>query len=141
MIIAGETREIIAENAESIIATFIEEANNGEIDLTGFNAFWTFTKKQVMASFRVFEEDLNYVSPACNKSSKGLLCSKCVCGYMNHISDEAIANINNILNLATAQSLELFGVDLEPYIKEFMETDISSWKIDHSCSGFQGKGD
>ena len=57
---------------------------------------------------------------------------------MNHISDEAIENTNNILNLATAQSLKLFGVDLEPYIKEFMETDILSWKIDHLCSGFQG---
>ena len=57
---------------------------------------------------------------------------------MNHISDEAIENVNNILNLATDQSLELFGVDLKPYIKEFMETDIVSWSIDHSCSGFQG---
>ena len=138
MTIAGETREIIAENAESIIATFIEEANNGEIDLTGFNAFWTFTKNQVKASFRVFEKDLDYVSPVCNKGYKGLLCSKCVCGYMNHVSDEAIENANNILNLAAAQSFGLFGVDLEPYIKEFMETDIVSWSIDHSCSGFQG---
>ena len=57
-------------DAESIIATFIEEANNGEIDLTGFNAFWTFTKKEAMASFRDFEEDIDDVSPACTKRSE-----------------------------------------------------------------------
>merc|ERR550532_3065120 len=56
--VAGNSMVLNATNAEFVIATIIEEANKGKIDLNGFSSFWTFTKQQIYATLRSLETEL-----------------------------------------------------------------------------------
>jgi hypothetical protein len=60
--VAGRTMELNATNAEVIFGTIIDEANNGEIDLNGFRAFWNFVRQELNATLGATETELQPVA-------------------------------------------------------------------------------
>ena len=125
-----------ATNAEFVIATIIEEANKGKIDLNGFSSFWTFTKQQIYATLRSVENDLKPSELACQiivESEKNFKCSPCVCEYRNTLLDDTVEKVQDFLEYAKSQCMNLYGTDLSPYITEFMEEEILPWSQENSC--------
>ena len=99
--VAGNSMVLNSTNAEVIIGTLIEEANNGKIDLNGFSSFWTFVKQQVNATLGKIETELEPVDPACeggNDTVKGLTCSKCVCKYRNSVIALALKEAEQVID-------------------------------------------
>ena len=132
--------ELNATNVEVIIGTVIEEANNGKIDLNGFSSFWTFIKQNVNATLGAIENELKPVAPACggfNKNSNGLSCSKCVCEYRNSIIDKVVIKVQETLEMAKTEAMNLYDTDLTPYIVKFMGKVVQPWKEEHSCMGYK----
>lgn len=92
--------ELIATNAEVIIGTVIEEANNGKIDLNGFSSFWTFVKQQINATIGASEPELNAVAPACGGVTQqpgGLTCTLCVCDYRTKVISRTLEKVAQVI--------------------------------------------
>ena len=129
-----------ATNAEFVIATIIEEANKGKIDLNGFSSFWTFTKQQIYATLRSVETELKPSELACEivaelatEKKRNFKCSACVCEYRNSLLDDTVEQVQGALEFAKAQCMNLYGTDLSPYITEFMDTEILPWSQENGC--------
>ena len=120
--------ELNATNVEVIIGTVIEEANNGKIDLNGFSSFWTFIKQEINATLGAIENELKPVAQACTKNGKGLTCSKCVCEYRNNIIDQVIVQVEDKLEMAKTEAMNLYQTDLAPFIADFMHKVVSHGK-------------
>jgi len=133
--VAGTSRELNATNAEVIIGTVIEEANKGQIDLTGFESFWTFAKQDIIAKLGAFEKDFDLVVDNCEPVDAGYHCTTCVCSYRNGVIEEALAEADLLLELAKSQGLSLYGVDLGPQISEFREKTLEPWETKNICNG------
>ena len=142
MTVAGNSMKLNATNVEIIFGTVIEEANKGEIDLNGFSSFWTFIKQQIYASLGHVETELKPSESACEGSNAtttvdhmrlGMKCSSCVCEYRNTIVEETIIQVEDTLELAKLQCMDLFATDLSPYITEFMEQEVLPWSHGQSC--------
>ena len=135
--VAGNSMELNATNVEVIIGTVIEEANNGKIDLNGFSSFWTFIKQEINATLGAIENELKPVAQACmeNENGKGLTCSKCVCEYRNNIIDKVIVQVQDKLEMAKTEAMNLYQTDLAPYIADFMNKVVLPWEEKFSCVG------
>jgi len=135
--VAGNTMVLNATNAEVIIGTVIAEANNGQIDLNGFSSFWSFIQQEVNATLGSVEAELKPVASACggqNKNIRGLKCSTCVCEYRNNLIALALDQIEQTLQLAKTEAMNLYQTDLSPYITKFMDRVVNVWQSEHSCS-------
>ena len=131
--------ELNATNVEVIIGTVIEEANNGKIDLNGFSSFWTFIKQEINATLGAIENELKPVAQACTKNGKGLTCSKCVCEYRNNIIDKVIVQVEDKLEMAKTEAMNLYQTDLAPFIADFLHKVVMPWQETFSCVGQQEK--
>ena len=138
--VAGNSMILNATNAEFVIATIIEEANKGKIDLNGFSSFWTFTKQQIYATLRSVETELKPSELACEivaelaaAKTRNFKCSACVCEYRNSLLDDTVEQVQGALEFAKAQCMNLYGTDLSPYITEFMDTEILPWSQENGC--------
>ena len=95
--VASQSFVLNATNAEVIIGTVIEEANNGKIDLNGFSTFWTFVRQQVNATLGATETELQPIASACHFQSRvGLSCSGCVCDYRNKLVSNSVAEVEKV---------------------------------------------
>jgi len=133
--VAGMSRELNASNAEVIIGTVIEEANKGQIDLTGFDSFWTYIKQDIISKLGDVEKDFNPISDNCEDTGSGYHCSMCVCFYRNSIIDGALAQVSQTLELARSQALSIYGVNLDAEINDFYEDTIDPWDVANTCVG------
>ena len=134
--VAGNSMILNATNAEVIIGTVIAEANNGVIDLNGVNAFWSFVQQKVNSTLGATEAELKPVAPACGgqkKNPNGLTCSNCVCEYRNNVINDAITQVEALLENAKNEAMNLYNTDLTPYIEKFMERSVNVWKESQSC--------
>ena len=131
--------ELNATNVEVIIGTVIEEANNGKIDLNGFSSFWTFIKQEINATLGAIENELKPVAQACTENEKGLTCSKCVCEYRNNIIDKVIVQVEDKLEMAKTEAMNLYQTDLAPFIADFLHKVVMPWQETFSCVGQQEK--
>ena len=123
---------------EVIIGTVIAEANNGMIDLNGFTSFWSFIQQEVNATLGAIEAELKPVSPACGGQNRnkngGLKCSTCVCEYRNNVIESVMIQIEQTLQMAKTEAMNLYETDLSPYITKFMDRIVHVWRDEHSCS-------
>lgn len=133
--VAGMSRELNASNAEVIIGTVVEEANKGQIDLTGFESFWTYVKQDIISKLGITEETFKPISENCEEMDVGFHCSSCVCSYRNSIVDGTIAEINQILELARSQALTMYGVNIDDKIDMFTGDTLLPWSNKNSCKG------
>ena len=67
--VGGISLELNSTTAEVIISTVIEEANEGEIDLTGFQAFWNLVTWQVDNEIVQSSKSLDISLPLCETSN------------------------------------------------------------------------
>ena len=134
--VAGASRELNASNAEAIIATVIEEANKGQIDLTGFESFWTYTKEDIIVRLGRAAQDFDKVSENCEQLSPelGFSCSPCVCSYRNSSIEETLVSIDSQLDFAKSQAESLFGINIDRQIGEFYDETILPWEAEQTCS-------
>ena len=128
--------ELNATNVEVIFGTIIGEANNGEIDLNGFRAFWNFVKQELNATLGATDTELKPVASACARwqSSNRLFCSNCVCEYRNSIITGTISQVESTLERAKTEAMNFYGTDLTPYIEEFMAKVIVKWQEEMQCN-------
>ena len=138
--VAGQSRELNATNAESIIETVITEANKGKIDLGGFDTFWEYTKSEIKITLRSSAEELEPISPNCNLLSEetGYECTGCVCSYRSKMVENALAEVDQMLNIAKTQAKSMFNIDLDQYIPEFLEEIVNPWNAKNKCSSGSG---
>lgn len=84
------------------------------------------------------EAELKPVSPACGGQNKnkngGLKCSTCVCEYRNNVIETAMVQIEQTLQMAKTEAMNLYETDLSPYITKFMHRIVHVWRDEHSCS-------
>ena len=135
--VTGVSRELNASNAEVIIATVIEEANKGQIDLTGFESSWTYTKQDIIVKLGRAAQDFDEMSAdSCHQQSSelGYTCSPCVCSYRKRSIDETLVVIDNQLDLAKTQAETLFGVNIDQQIGEFYDDTILPWEAEQTCT-------
>ena len=134
--VAGEARELNATNAESIISTVITEANNGKIDLGGFDTFWEYTMNDLKIFLRHSAEDLEPIASNCIQLSveTGYECTDCVCSYRNKMVASALEQVDQTLDIAKVQAMSMFGVDLDGYIPEFLEEVVNPWDSENKCT-------
>lgn len=133
--VAGMSRELNASNAEVIIGTVIEEANKGQIDLTGFDSFWTYIKQDIIAKLGAVDKDFSPIADNCEQVEAGYHCSSCVCSYRNTIVDGALVEASQILELARSQALSIYGVNLDEDINAFYEETLGPWEKEKTCTG------
>jgi len=135
--VAGMSRELNASNAEVIIGTVVEEANKGQIDLTGFDSFWTYIKQDIIAKLGDVDKEFKPIAGNCEPedNESGYHCSTCVCSYRNSIVDGALAQVSQILELARSQALSIYGVNLDEEINTFYEETIDPWQTRFTCTG------
>ena len=136
--VAGNSMELNATNVEVIIGTIIDEANNGKIDLNGFSSFWSFIRQQVNSTLGGIQNELKPVAPNCgglNTSPNGVKCTACVCEYRNILVEKAVINVEETLEMAKSEAMNLYGTDLSPYIADFMKKVVLIWQEEHQCSG------
>jgi len=129
--VAGQSRELNATNAESIIATIISEANKGKIDLGGFDTFWTYTKNDIRVTLREVSDQLAPVAGSCSETA----CTGCVCSFKNSVVASGLDRVSQALGIAKAQAKTMFNVDLDKYIAQFQQDTIQPWQEQNSCSG------
>ena len=135
--VTGVSRELNASNAEVIIATVIEEANKGQIDLTGFESFWTYTKQDIIVKLGRAAQDLGEgTAENCDQQlpDLGYSCSPCVCSYRNINIEETLVMVDNQLDLAKTQAETLFGINIDQRIGEFYDDTILPWEAEETCS-------
>ena len=134
--VTGVSRELNASNAEVIIATVIEEANKGQIDLTGFESFWTYTKQDIIVKLGRAAQGFDKVSDNCEQQSPelGYTCSPCVCSYRKSSVEATLVTIDSQLDLAKTQAETLFGINIDQQIGEFYDDTILPWEAEQTCS-------
>ena len=137
--VAGVARQLNATNAEVIIGTVIAQANKGQIDLTGFDSFWTYIKQDIIAKLGRAAQDFSPISNNCEQISEvsGYICSKCVCSYRNSLVQESMEEVQEELELAASQAESMFGVDVEQDVGEFYNEFILPWEAAQTCTGEQ----
>merc|ERR1712142_247295 len=119
-------------NAERIIATVIDEANKGKIDLTGFDAMWTSIAAQVSITLGKVRQDLVVSSNNCEKEGK--TCSPCVCAYRNKVIKETLNSVNKIIENGKIQAKSQFKIDATPNAKKLVDNIVSPWEQDLACT-------
>ena len=133
--VAGKSMVLNSTNVEFVIATIIEEANKGEIDLNGFSSFWTFTKQQIYSSLRSIKTELEPSELNCEfVEGENYKCSACVCQYRNFIIEETVDQVVEILEYTKSQCMNLYDIDLTPYINDFVKDELIPWSEKNSCA-------
>ena len=134
--VAGMSKALVANNSVSIIGTVIEESNKGEIDLTGFDSFWTFVQQDVESRMLLAEEKLSMFDEKCSLQSEpphGYQCTDCICLFRNKSIDNQLLEIDLLLQMASMESIGFFDIDLTPYISTFRKETIDPWANKNHC--------
>ena len=131
--VGGISLELNSTTAEVIISTVIEEANEGKIDLTGFNAFWKLIVWNAQREIEKTQEDLDLSLPLCQFNLKSVSCSECTCSYRNDVIEESLDKIDELFMLGTQQALEMFGEDVSSRIADIYENYIEPWVEENTC--------
>ena len=131
--VGGISLELNSTTAEVIISTVIEEANEGKIDLTGFNAFWKFIVWKALNEKDQSQGALDQSLPLCQLNSKSISCSACACSYRNDVIEETLNSIDGVFMMAAQQALEMFGEDVSGRIAEIYEESIDPWVAENTC--------
>ena len=131
--VGGVALELNSTTAEVIISTVIEEANKGEIDLTGFEAFWKYITWKAENEIYQSEKSLEISLPLCQKY-KSFSCSSCACSQRNDVIADTIDMIDEIFLMALNQALEMFNEDVTNRVNEIYETVINPWAAENSCT-------
>ena len=128
--------ELNATNVEVIFGTIIDEANNGEIDLNGFRAFWNFIQQELNSTLGITETELSPIESACTRWQAGekLYCSSCVCEYRNDVITDTVSQVESTLEIAKIEAMNLYGTDLTPYIEEYMVKVMLIWQEKMECT-------
>ena len=134
--VGGMTLELNSTTAEVIIETVIEEANEGKIDLTGFQSFWRLVVFQVENELFKSQEDLDISLPLCT-GIKSKECSTCACSFRNDVVRQTFEKINNVIVLASQQAQDMFGEDVSGRVSEMYEAEIKPWMEENICSSNQ----
>ena len=133
--VGGLALELNSTTAEVIIETVIEEANEGKIDLTGFQSFWNIITFQVDNEMAKSQKSLDVSLPLCSGSkSNGFSCSSCACSFRNDVIQETLDKIDAIFSMAAQQAQDLFGEDVSNMINNIYDTEINPWISENSCS-------
>ena len=132
--VGGLSLEFNSTTAEGIISTVIEEANEGKIDLTGFQSFWKIVIFQVENELSQSQSTLDVSLPLCSLN-KLVTCSECACIFRNDVIDQTLKNIEIIFEMSSKQSLQMFGEDVTDLIAEEYEIVIEPWVTDNQCAG------
>ena len=132
--VGGLSLEFNSTTAEGIISTVIEEANEGKIDLTGFQSFWKIVIFQVENELAQSQSTLDVSLPLCSLD-KLVKCSECACIFRNDVIDQTLKNIEIIFEMSSKQSLQMFGEDVTDLIAEEYENVIEPWVTDNQCAG------
>ena len=106
--VGGVELELNSTTAEVIISTVIEEANEGKIDLTGFQSFWKIITWRVDDEMSQSQKSLDISAPMCDQS-EGFVCSRCVCAFRNQVVEFTRSKIDQIFSMAAQEALDLFG--------------------------------
>jgi len=130
--LGSASMEMNSTNAERIIATIIEEANKGKIDMTGFSAFWTSVSAQVTIVLDKVQAQLEDSSNNCETGGK--VCSPCVCAYRNKVVQGTIGSINQILDNAKVQALHNFKIDATRDAELLSENVVAPWQERVACT-------
>ena len=131
--VGGIALELNSTTAEVIISTVIEEANKGEIDLTGFEAFWKFITWKADNEIYQSDKSLEISLPLCQKY-KAFSCSSCACSYRNDVIENTLEKIDEIFLLGSEEALEMFGEDVTNRVNEIYEATVNPWATENSCS-------
>jgi len=119
-------------NAERIIATVIDEANKGKLDLTGFDAFWTSISTQVSIQLDKVRQDLSESSKNCEKGGK--VCSPCVCAFRNNAVQTNLNSVNQIIANGKTQAIAQFKIDASKDAQKLIANVLDPWKNDLTCT-------
>ena len=132
--VGGVALELNSTTAEVIISTVIEEANEGKIDLTGFQAFWKFISWKVENEMLQSQKSLDLSLPLCQVNTKSVSCSSCACSFRNDAIEDTLNQIDEIFTMGAQQALEMFGEDVTQIVADIYEESINPWAEDNSCS-------
>merc|ERR1712142_888982 len=119
-------------NAERIMATVIDEANKGKMDLTGFDAFWTSISFQVSIQLQKVKDALTDSSKNCETGGK--VCSPCVCAYRNKVVEMAFGSVNEVMEIGVRQATTMFKVNASKNAQQLFESDVNPWKLELTCT-------
>ena len=113
----------------SILSHLIEEANKGEIDLTGFRTFWAVVCGTIERIMNDAQEDLDLTRDLCQVES----CPQCVCSFRQDTIGSAKATIDHHIQLAIEEAFEIYNVDITRLVEDLYEEKISPWIESNSC--------
>merc|ERR1712142_1215764 len=119
-------------NAERIMATVIDEANKGKMDLTGFDAFWTSISFQVSIQLQKVKDVLTDSSKNCETGGK--VCSPCVCAYRNKVVEMAFGSVNEVIEIGVRQAATMFVVNATRNAQQLIDHDVNPWKLELTCT-------
>ena len=138
--VGGLDLELNSTTAEIIISTVIDEANQGKIDLTGFQSFWKIVTFQVRNEMAQSKEKMDISLPLCSASeSTSLSCSSCVCSFRNDVIQQTLEVIDMIFSVGKQQASNMFGEDVTDQVNDIYESEINPWISENSCSDQQNR--
>ena len=115
------------------MATVIEEANKGKLDLSGFDSFWTYITEQVNIELDKTRNSLETSKANCVNGTQGLECSPCVCAFRNKAVQTTEANANRIIKSAEEEASLVFQIDATKNANELIENVLNPWKASLTC--------
>jgi len=122
-------------NAERILATVIDEANKGKLDLTGYDALWDSVSTQVKIQLDIEKGRPDFVNSAHNCDATGKVCSPCVCAYRKKAVQTTVDRVNQIINDAKIQASKQFKIDATKDAQNLINTFVNPWRDALSCTG------
>ena len=134
--VGGLALELNSTTAVGIISTIIDEANEGKIDLTGFQSFWKIVTFQVENEITQSQTNLDFSLPLCSVTTQ-ITCSDCACEFRNEVIDESLRIIDNIFEMAAKEAQQLFGEDVTDIVNEEYETIIYPWAESNQCDDIE----
>lgn len=132
--VAGTPVEFNSTNGETVMATVIDESNEGQIDFTGCGAYWSYVATDVDTALRKASRDLDEIQ-CIDASGDGLQCSECVCGFRNSYVQETVNAENTKLSFAEDfATLNECGEGAHDQVQSIRQEYINPWERDNSCS-------
>lgn len=133
--VANVSQELNSTNAEVVIATVIDEANKGKVDLSGFEGFWSYATNEIKADLLKISDILDQHTDACSPSTTaGWDCSNCVCNYRNTMVSNTVNKANEDLIDAISQAAALFSENATYKAEKFMMKTVALWAADTKCN-------
>ena len=137
--IAGVPTELNSTNAETIISMVIDEANKGQIDLTGYSAFLGYISSQVETILLSTANEIEIGDCQENSESSGYICTPCVCAFRGANVDSAAREAESVLESAFYLAQSMFGVDATPDLNDIYNSEVQPWSEEYQCSGTSQK--